>query len=206
MAFLTDTFTEASDTAIGSHTSDSGHTWTIYTGGLTVIGSEDRLRGDSAAGSGVAISSASPASDQYDVEGVVRRTTSDANALSGIYARFNTVGPDLIQLYMSHSDSTLTLQEVQDNAVVESSTYSKSWSADTNYTIKLEVRNGSNGVKGYLDGVQRVQITWSGDSTPGNVAVRSRLYGRIDNLTATDYSAGVTVPVFYMHRTQHGQA
>lgn len=193
MAFLTDTFTEASDTAIGSHTSDSGHTWTIYAGGLTVIGSEDRLRGDSAGGSGVAISSASPASDQYDVEGVVRRTTSDANALSGIYARFNTVGPDLIQLYMSHSDSTLTLQEVQDNAVVESSTYSKSWSADTNYTIKLEVRNGSNGVKGYLDGVQRVQITWSGDSTPGNVAVRSRLYGRIDNLTATDYSAGVTL-------------
>jgi hypothetical protein len=192
MAFLTDTFTEASDTALGSHTPDVGGTWTVAGGAMTVIGSEDRARGDSAASTATAYNSASPASDQYDVEAVVRRTTSDAYPLCGISARYDVAGPHYVQMYMSQPDSLLVMQEVQSGAVVESSTYSKTWTVDTNYTFKVEARNGSNGVKGYLDGTQRVQITWSGGSTNGKVGIRSRLYGRVDNLTATDYVTGIT--------------
>jgi len=192
MAFLTDTFTETSDTALGSHTPDVGGTWTVFAGAMTVIGSEDRARGDSSSSSGAAYNSASPASDEYDVEAIVRRTTSDANPLCGIYVRYDTAGPHYVQMYMSQPDSLLVMQEVQSGAVSESSTYSKTWTADQNYTFKIESRNGTNGVKGYLDGTQRVQITWSGGSTPGKAGIRARLYGRVDSLNATDYSAGAT--------------
>lgn len=192
MAFLTDTFTETSDTALGSHTPDVGGTWTVFAGAMTVIGSEDRARGDSASSSGAAYNSASPASDEYDVEAIVRRTTSDANPLCGIYVRYDTAGPHYVQMYMSQPDSLLVMQEVQSGAVSESSTYSKTWTADQNYAFKIEARNGTNGVKGYLDGTQRVQITWSGGSTPGKAGIRARLYGRVDSLSATDYSSGAT--------------
>lgn len=195
MAFLTDTFTETSDTALGSHTPDVGGTWTVFAGAMTVIGSEDRARGDSSSSTGSAYNSASPASDEYDVEAIVRRTTSDANPLCGIYVRYDPAGPHYVQMYMSQPDSLLVMQEVQSGAVSESSTYSKTWTADTNYTFKIEARNGSNGVKGYLDGTQRVQITWSGGSTAGKAGIRARLYGRVDSLVATDYSAGVTATV-----------
>lgn len=193
MAFLSDTFTEASDTALGSHTPDVGGTWTVFSaGGMTVAASEDRVRGDSSSSSGAAYNSASPASDEYDVEAIVRRTTSDSNPLGGIYVRYDTAGPHYVQLYMSQPDSLLVMQEVQSGAVSESSTYSKTWTADLSYTFKIEARNGTNGVKGYLDGTQRVQITWSGGSTPGKAGVRARLYGRVDSIVATDYATGVT--------------
>lgn len=194
MAFLTDTFTETSDTALGSHTPDVGGTWTVFSaGGMTVAASEDRVRGDSSSSSGAAYNSASPASDEYDVEAIVRRTTSDSNPLGGIYVRYDTAGPHYVQMYMSQPDSLLVMQEVQSGAVSESSTYAKTWTADQNYTFKIEARNGSNGVKGYLDGTQRVQITWSGGSTAGKAGIRARLYGRVDSLVATDYSTGVTL-------------
>ena len=48
MPFLSDTFTETSDTALGSHTPDVGGTWTVFAGGVTAIGAEERARGDSA--------------------------------------------------------------------------------------------------------------------------------------------------------------
>lgn len=196
MPFLSDTFTETSDTALGSHTPDVGGTWTVFTaGGMTVAASEDRVRGDSSSTSGAAYNSASPASDQYDVEAVVRRTTSDANPLGGIYVRYDTAGPHYVQMYMSQPDSLLVMQEVQSGAVSESSTYSKTWTADLNYAFKIEARNGSNGVKGYLDGTQRVQITWSGGSTPGKAGVRARLYGRVDSVVGTDYVTTVDLVI-----------
>lgn len=195
MPFLSDTFTETSDTALGSHTPEVGGTWTVFAGAMTVIGSEDRVRGNSSSTSGVAYNSASPASDQYDVEAVVRRTTSDANPLGGIYVRYDTAGPHYVQMYMSQPDSLLVMQEVQSGAVSESSTYSKTWTADLNYAFKIEARNGSNGVKGYLDGTQRVQITWSGGSTPGKAGVRARLYGRVDSVVGTDYVTTVDLVI-----------
>lgn len=209
MAFLTDTFTEASDTAIGSHTSDSGHTWTQhpnFANGMTVLASEGRLRGDSSGSQSLAYSSATPASDEYDVEGTVRRAGSPTNGQPGLIARCSTSAHTYLRLMQDIALGTLSLQEVSGGSVSESSTYATTWASDTNYDLKLEVRNGAAATKGYLAGVQRVSVTANVVTGAGVVGAVCRLNGRVDNLTVTDYSTGVAVPVFYMHRTQHGQA
>jgi hypothetical protein len=47
MAIITDTFTEASNTALASHTPDTGGTWSVGSGTWTVYGATDELGCDS---------------------------------------------------------------------------------------------------------------------------------------------------------------
>ena len=150
MAFLTDTFTETSDTAGTSHTSDSGHTYTDVLRTMVVIGSEDRVRGDSASATSAMVSSATPASNEYDVEAEIRRTTTDTAPLPGVWARYDSGTNSYVQAYMDHNASQIVLQEISGGAISEANAASQTWTADTPYALKLVIRNGTNGVKAYI--------------------------------------------------------
>ena len=193
MAFLTDTFTETSDTAGTSHTSDSGHTYTDVLRTMVVIGSEDRVRGDSSSATSAMVSSATPASNEYDVEAEILRTTSDPYPLPGVWARYDAGANAYIQAYMNHGTNQLSLEEVNGGTVSEGNYGSQTWAVDTPYALKLVIRNGTNGVKAYIGGTLKAQLTGDVATAIGKVGVRSRLYGRVDSLVATDYSTGVTL-------------
>lgn len=208
MAFHTDTFTEASNTAGTSHTSDSGHTYTNVLRTMEVVASEDRLRGDSASATSAMVSSATPASNEYDVEATIRRTTTDTVPLSGVWARYDSGANAYLQAYMDHNASQLVLQEVSGGTVSEAASGSQTWNADQDYALKLQVRNGTNGVKAYIGGTLKAQLTGDVATATGKIGARSRLYGRVDDLVATDYTppGGGTNPPRYFHRTQHGMS
>src|SRR4030067_1432995 len=93
MAFVTDPFTETSDTAIAAHVPDSGGTITQhpnFANGGTVIAAEDRARGNSTTASSYWYYSATPASADYTVEGAGRITAAGSAAFPGIVAKKNT--------------------------------------------------------------------------------------------------------------------
>ena len=137
MAFLTDTFTETSDTAGTSHTSDSGHSYTNVVRTMVVIGSEDRVRGDSSSVTSAMVSSATPASNEYDVEAEIRRTSSDPSPLPGVWARYDSGANAYIQAYMNHGTNQLSLEEVNGGTISEGNYGSQTWAVDTPYALKL---------------------------------------------------------------------
>lgn len=208
MPFLEDNFTETSDTGGTSHTSDSGHSYTNVARTMVVIGSEDRVRGDSSSATSAMVSSATPASNEYDVEAEIRRTSSDPSPLPGVWARYDSGANAYIQAYMNHGTNQLSLEEVNGGTISEANYGSQTWAVDTPYALKLEVRNGTNGVKAYIGGSLKAQLTGDVATAVGKIGVRSRFYGRVDSLVGTDYTppGGGTNPPRYFHRTQHGMS
>ena len=195
MAFVTDTFTETSDTAIAAHVPDSGGTITQhpnFANGGTVIAAEDRARGNSTTASSYWYYSATPASADYTVEGTGRVTAADSTSLPGIASRMSTTATTWLSLHISAVDNTLFLLEVNNGSISEQVTYATSFSLNTDYVLKLEViGTGTNGAKGYLNGILRTQLTPNVVTAAGKAGVRLRQNGRIDN-----YSAFTEVPSF----------
>src|SRR3990170_2485160 len=186
MAFVTDTFTETSDTAIAAHVPDSGGTITQhpnFANGGTVIAAEDRARGNSTTASSYW---------DYSVEGTGRVTAADSTYLPGIASRMSTTATTWLSLHISAVDNTLFLLEVSGGSISEQVTYATSFSLNTDYVLKLEViGTGTNGAKGYLNGILRTQLTPNVVTAAGKAGVRLRQNGRIDN-----YSAFTEVPSF----------
>lgn len=82
--FVNDTFTEASDTNLQSHTGETGATWTLhpsYSGTMLVNGSLDRVYLNTAAAAAYTSSGVPPSAD-YCVEAPIRRVTQIANNVS----------------------------------------------------------------------------------------------------------------------------
>lgn len=208
MPFLEDYFTETSDTAGTSHTPNVGGAYSNVARTMVVIGSEDRLRGDSSSATSAMVNAATPTSNEYDVDATIRRTTTDPSPLPGVWARYDSGANAYIQAYMSHGSNQLALEEINGGTISESNSGSQTWTADQDYALHLEVRNGSNGVKAYIGGVLKAQVTGDVATAVGKVGARSRFYGRVDNLIATDYTppGGGSVPPLYFHRTQHGMS
>lgn len=183
MSLVFDSFTEASDVLLTSHTPDTGGSWSNHLRTMTVVAAEGRATGDSTAATSAAVHSATPSTNQYDIEAVCRE--SSAGGLAGVRARAVDIN-NYIQFYLNSSSGWLIIEEVLAAAVSEYSTYSFSILANTDYALKMEVRNGTNLCKGYLDGVQRVQITADQITSIGKAGVRVRLNGRVDNFRVTD--------------------
>lgn len=197
MAFVTDTFTESSDTALASHTPDSGGSWTEKwsSSGATVVASEDKVRGDSDAASSIFYHSATPATAEYDVEATVRLVTGSDLGQPGILGRLDHTAGSVNYFIWRLSRFTFLahLEEVVNGSIPNSATYSASPALNTDYALKLELRNGTNGIKGYLDGVNRCTLTAGTLTSAGRAGLSVRQYGRIDGFTATDFAAGVTI-------------
>lgn len=107
--FVNDTFTEASDTNLQSHTGETGATWTLhpsYSGTVLVNGTLDRIYLNTSAAAAYT-ASGSPPSATYCAQGDFRRMTqmannvgvglgADTSADTSIYLRLNDNGTTVI--------------------------------------------------------------------------------------------------------------
>lgn len=78
--FVTDTFTEASDTELSLHTPEVGSTWVDHTDSaypdtVTVLGATDRIALNASAGAGAYYNNAAPPSADYCTEAVIKVVT-----------------------------------------------------------------------------------------------------------------------------------
>lgn len=196
MSFANDTFTVSSDTTLTSHTPDSGGSWTLKwdTTAGTVIASEDRVRGTSDSAPTLAYHSADPATAEYDVEATARFVTGSNNGNPAIIARAAVAGSlrNYLFAYLTKAFSKALIQEVVNGAVPNQAEWTNTFAFDTDYALKLEVRDGSGACKFFIDGVQRAAITIGTLTDKGKAGFSVRLNGRIDNWVATDAGGGTT--------------
>ena len=83
-----DSFTVGSDTALESHTADSGHSWTASDRGFDVIAAVDRVDRSTSLGQDFAEFICDPASANYQVKAVVQFSASAATDRVAILARY----------------------------------------------------------------------------------------------------------------------
>ncbi len=93
--FITDSFTEASDTNLASHTPEVGSTWvdhtdSAYVDPISVIGAEDQIYKSSGSSGGMYYNDATPSSATYCCDAVMR-TMSIVSANASICLRADTV-------------------------------------------------------------------------------------------------------------------
>lgn len=187
MANANDTFTEAADTSLVDHVSDSGHTWTKTFGNvLTVNAAGDYLYNATPTNASRYTLGVTPASAEYDVQADVVSTIEWSGGVSG-----RDVQADTDRYTFVYENSLWKLWKTDAGTTSTLATYSGDSPNGTTRTIKLEIRDATK--KGYVGGVERVSSTdnavtatglpgiyWDGNSTGT----------QMDNWSSTDYVAG----------------
>ena len=191
MANANDTFTEASDTSLVSHTSDSGHTWSKHFGNvLTVYAAGDYLYNASPSNASRYKCSVTPASADYDVQADIVSAFDWADGVSG---RISNSDSD--EYYVWFESGTWKLNKRVSGANTLLGSYTGDSPNGTTRTVKLEMRGTTSKV--YIGGVERISVTDSAISATGNPGLVG--YGvdsgeQLDNWSSTDYVAGGTNP------------
>jgi hypothetical protein len=187
MANANDTFTEASDTSLVSHTSDSGHTWSKHVGNvLTVLASGDYLYNASPSNISRYMCSVTPASAEYDVQADV---VSTINWCAGVSGRIVTADSD--EYWCEYENSLWKLKKRDAGTDTTLATYSGDSPNGTTRTVKLEIRDATKKV--YVGGVERISsadnaLTAAGQ--PGIYFDGNSTGTQLDNWSSTDYSGG----------------
>lgn len=189
MANASDTFTEAADTDLAVHTSDSGHTWTKYFGNvLTVLAASDYLYNAAPTNSSRYKSSVTPASAEYDVQADIR---ADINWSFGVSGRIDDAVSD--EYFAAYENSLWKLWKIDAGVVTTLATYTGDSPNGTTRTAKLEIRNATK--KLFIDGVERISSTDNAVTAAG----KPGLYGDgnstgnwMDNWSSTDFVASGT--------------
>ena len=190
MATYNDTFTEAANTNLESHTPDSGGSWSevVDTAGtlvVSVVGATDNLGISSGANSQRVIHTVSwtPTSNQYDVSATYV-TEGGADDPVWLIARYT----DTTHFYAggwylssANPDMKIVLCNGASNGTVLVS--SNSAPATTN-VVKFEIRNAAK--KLYLAGVETCS---NADDTLTGTGVCGIGWGNIDSAVATDDAA-----------------
>lgn len=155
--FVTDTFTDASGTAITAHVGELGATWAYNTANAAsfVISDANRCRPNST-GNGYAYASGTPASADYDVTAVVRKFSSVGTATNiGLVARSSTGAATFY--YAQYNDGAAQWQLgklVSGGNTALGTGFSQALTLNTDYTLTLRVQGSS--ISLYVDGVLRV--------------------------------------------------
>lgn len=196
MAFVTDTFTDANNTALTSHTGELGATWTAHVSRPTVpqISDANRLRGTAGAGSAcLDYASGVPASADYDVEIDAVCITDVASTEVSAMGRIDTAAETgYYATYWSGSHFS-ELKKIVAGAATSLGTYSHTISAGGGSArIKLEMR--STAIKLYVDGTERVAAVDSAITDAGRAGMRNfyttaptnAANYHVDNFAATD--------------------
>lgn len=199
MPFVTDTFTDADATALGSHTGETGASWTIVTdaggNGAVVVSDANRIR---ASALGVNSSmviytpSGTPASADYSVEADFRCVTNAG--IAGLLIRAAVAGPVvdgyLLQYRVFFGWRLFAFDATNIGAQI-GSTYATEMSDATTVHAKLTVSGSDLTVE--LDGVSRITgsnssysaagkpgVIWANNTTTNSTGVH------LDNFSATD--------------------
>lgn len=176
---IQDTFTEGSDTALESHTPDTGGAWSkhpSYATGATVVASEDRLRGDSTSATSLYINATSPAAANYEVAWTARMT-STTNPYAGAAARFNATTNNGYVVW--YSGGVWNLGVVVSGTVTTLATYNGSETTNTDYAIRWIISEDRHEV--YFDGTLRMSVQDSTFLSAGKAGPYVRNVGRVDN-------------------------
>lgn len=186
--FLYDTFTEASDTTLASHTSEVGGTWQRMFGAsavVEVIASEDRVHATTAATDCFYLNNATPPTPDYRVTATARHhSSSDASVM--LVAR----GVDNSNYYVVRHDpgGAITLQKISGGSATSLGSASLSIALNTDFTIELTV-NGTS-IFGRVNGTV-VTATDTAFTSAGRAGLRLQNAGRLDNISADDVPPGL---------------
>ena len=187
--FIADSFSEAADTALASHTPETGGAWAAYgspySGTASVIAAEGRVAGSSSSSSALYTQPVMPPSADYLIEAVVRFTNSTGKRV-GIAARYSASGTE--NGYLVFFDGNYwVLRKVVAGVSTDLGSYYGSSSLNTDYVLRFEVFATTLTVS--IDGVARIIASDASLTAAGRVGVLLRSGGRIDSLTATTLDA-----------------
>jgi len=178
--FLVDTFNEASDTALQSHTPDVGGTWAKhpnYTGGITVNSAGGYAEGDSPTVTGIYTNSAVPSSADYYVEAELRNSAAGISV--GIAGRASSASTNFY--YAFRDNDAVVLAKFIDGVYNELSRFTYDFGV-TSVPVRL-VMEGSI-ISVLVDGVEVISLTDTSFSSAGVVGIGLRAGLRVDNLVA----------------------
>lgn len=203
MAFVTDTFTDTAATALGSHTGETGASWTIVTdnggNGAVLVSDANRIRANALgvdSASVIYTPSGTPASADYSVEADFRCVTN--TGIAGILIRAAVSGPSVDGYFLQYrvffgwrlwvfTGTTLGAQI--------GSTYATEMSDASTVHAKLTVSGSSFTVE--LDSVSRItgsDSTYSAAGKPGVIWTTTTITNstgvHLDNFVATDAAGG----------------
>ncbi len=193
----TDTFTEGSDTALESHSSDVGSGWNVtalQTDEFDVIAADDEVANDGV-GSRWAGGDEDPSTADYFVEVNERTVGTSGDDRCGAIARTDgSPTKDFYQAYLQgtgnlwlHKYVANTITTLDDGAYVISG-----FSESTYYDVKLECIGTA--IKAYLDDVEVRADTDSDITRTGNVGIHCKnANARITSLNAEEAGVGADV-------------
>ena len=187
--FIADSFSEAADTALTSHTPETGGAWASYgspySGTASVIAAEGRVAGSSSSSSALYTNAAPPPLADYLVEAVVRFTSSTGKRV-GIAARYAASGTE--NGYLVFFDGNYwVLRKVVAGVSTDLGSYYGSSSLNTDYVLRFEVFATTLTVS--IDGVARIVASDASITAAGRVGVLLRSGGRLDSLTVMTLDA-----------------
>ena len=196
--FVCDTFTDTADTELSLHTGETGATWTAHpsSGVASNITDANRLRMTASEDTGGSdyYASGSPASADYEVEGVLY-VKSVINE-SGVLGRVDSTTTTWYEaMYLAPSTEWRLLSRVNGTPTTNLGTFTQVLSTETAYTVTL--RMVGSAISLWVDGVERVSATNTDVTAAGRAGVRfwgtgtpSNTAGlHLDLITATDVIA-----------------
>jgi len=196
---VNDTFTEASDTTLASHTGETGATWAkhaSYAGTIRVIGATDRIRQDAVSGGdAVYYASGTPATAEYDVQASLY-VASNVD-FAGLCGRIDTAANTYYLVIYYQANGTWVLDKVVAGTATNLGTYTQALTLSQSYTVKLEIRDATKKV--YIDGVERISSADNAITAAGKGGVRINASSNsgtditgyhLDTFSVTDLSGG----------------
>jgi hypothetical protein len=195
--FVSDTFTESSDTNLDSHVGETGATWASFGPSATVDAAKDIIYGT--LGYGVRYASGTPASADYSVTCVIEVPSGGTNSLrnSGPAGRVSTSVQTGYFFRLSASD--WQLYKVVSGSFTSLGSWTDSISAPATRTAKLEL-SGST-ITGYVDGTSRVSVTDTSITAAGKAGIwidgdaSSTSGAFISSISADDLVSGSAGPL-----------
>jgi hypothetical protein len=201
--FVSDTFTDATGTALTAHTGETGATWTehtAYTVGNMVIDSADRIY-NSVAGETITYASGAPAGAEYYVQATFRQLTDGVVNLPGIAGRIDTAAETQYAVeYREGIATEFRLFRREAGVFTAMGTYTVDPATGVDVVVKLELKDATKKV--YVDGVERISSTDNSIAAAGKAGVRFNANGgdaaadgtgwHLDDFTAVDIAAAAS--------------
>lgn len=178
-----DTFTEASDTLLAAHTSDSGHGWVEHPNFATdaeVIASEGRVHGTSTGATSIYYVNQAPPAAEYDVEAILRFSTNNTQSQNGLIARASTSQTTFYYAFFSGTAVQILRFVNGTSTIMASASFSPT--LNTDYTVRFEIRDAAKTV--YINGAQAVTTNDNTITDAGRIGLAMRSLGRLDEMRA----------------------
>lgn len=181
-AVVTDTFTDASNTLLSSHTGETGATWTKHPSyaGDSYISNANRMRGG---GNSMYYASGVPATADYDVQADFCGMAQNAST-TGIAGRVSTTSNDAYRVVFDVPNTGMYLLQKVNAGVVTQLQAIGAWQWGGNFAdgsthnVKLQMRGSS--IKVFIDGVERMSVTDSSITAAGRAGVYTGSYSMTD--------------------------